>query len=94
MTQPNPVMEFLLTRRSKPANALKAPAPDGAALDQLLTAALRVPDHGALEPWRLLLIEDPARPRLAELLRKVVALELLILIPPDHTRNEQRTTFW
>ena len=39
------------------------------ALDQLLTAALRVPDHGALEPWRLLLIEDPARPRLAELLR-------------------------
>ena len=70
MTQTNPVMDFLLTRRSPPAGALTLPAPEGAALDQLLTAALRVPDHGGLEPWRLLVIEAGARPRLAALLRE------------------------
>ena len=69
MTQMNPVMDLLLTRRSRPAAALRAPAPEGAALHTLLTAAARVPDHGALAPWRFLLIEAPARQRLAALVR-------------------------
>src|SRR5690554_4796110 len=43
-------LEFLLTRRSRPAKMLRAPAPDGATLTRLLTAATRVPDHGKLEP--------------------------------------------
>ena len=80
MPQTDPVMDFLLTRRSRPAAALRAPAPEGAALDTLLTAALRVPDHGALEPWRLLLIESGARPRLAALLR---ARGEALSIPPE-----------
>lgn len=70
MNEPDPVMDFLLTRRSKPAAALSAPAPEGAALDRLLTAALRVPDHGALTPWRLMILEAPARRRLAGLVRE------------------------
>lgn len=70
MTQTNPVMDFLLSRRSTPSSALIHPAPEGAALDRLLAAALRVPDHGGLEPWRLLVIEAGARPRLAQLLRE------------------------
>lgn len=70
MTRPNPVMDFLLSRRSPPAAALTHPAPAGAELDRLLTAALRVPDHGALAPWRLLVIGEGARPRLAALLRE------------------------
>lgn len=70
MNKPNPVMDFLLTRRSKPAAALTAPAPEGAALEQLLTAAVRVPDHGALTPWRFLILEAPARQRLAALIRE------------------------
>ena len=80
MPQADPVMDFLLTRRSVPAAALKAPAPAGAALDTLLTAALRVPDHGALEPWRVLLIESGARPRLAALLRRRGEV---LAIPPE-----------
>ncbi|MCW1933618.1 nitroreductase family protein [Pararhodobacter zhoushanensis] len=70
MSQTNPVMEFLLTRRSRPAAALKAPAPEGAELDLLLTAASRVPDHGALVPWRFLILENAARLRLAGLIRE------------------------
>ncbi|MEM8576408.1 MAG: nitroreductase [Pseudomonadota bacterium] len=53
MPAPNPAaLDFLLTRRSRPAKTLKAPGPDRAALQQLLTAASRSPDHGKLEPWR------------------------------------------
>ena len=70
MTHSNPVMDFLLTRRSRPAGALKSPAPEGPALDTLLTAATRVPDHGALVPWRLMNLEAPARQRLAALIRE------------------------
>ncbi|MCH8466176.1 MAG: nitroreductase [Roseinatronobacter sp.] len=59
------VMEFLLARRSRPAKMLQAPAPDGAQLDLLLTAAARVPDHGKLEPWRFVVLETPACTRMA-----------------------------
>lgn len=65
----NPVLAFLLSRRSHPAAALRAPAPDDQTLGTLLTAAARVPDHGKLEPWRFLVIEPGARARLAALLR-------------------------
>jgi nitroreductase len=68
MPPPNPAaFDFLSTRRSRPARALTAPAPDRAALLPILTAALRVPDHGKLEPWRLVVLEGAALPRLAAL---------------------------
>lgn len=56
---------FLAARRSHPAKMLAAPAPDRAALTAILTAALRVPDHGKLEPWRLIVLERAALDRLA-----------------------------
>ncbi|EYD72638.1 nitroreductase family protein [Limimaricola hongkongensis] len=69
MPDPNPqALDFLSTRRSRPAKTLTAPAPDRAALRPLLTAALRVPDHGKLEPWRLIVLEKPALERLAALI--------------------------
>ena len=61
-----PVLDFLLTRRSRPAKLLAAPVPDRAALTVLLTAAARVPDHGKLEPWRFLVLEGAAMRRLSE----------------------------
>ncbi len=60
-------LDFLLTRRSRPAKTLIAPVPDRAELMTLLTAAARTPDHGKLEPWRFIVIEKPAMARLAEL---------------------------
>ncbi|KGB83217.1 MAG: nitroreductase [Confluentimicrobium sp.] len=68
MPNPNPaVMEFLLTRRSRPAKTLTAPVPDRNALMPILTAAARTPDHGKLEPWRFIVLERPAMQRLAAL---------------------------
>lgn len=61
-----PALEFLLTRRSRPAKMLAAPVPDRAELQTLLTAAVRVPDHGKLEPWRLVVLAKPALARIAD----------------------------
>lgn len=61
------VMEFLLSRRSRPAKTLSTPVPDHAAVETLLSAAARSPDHGKLEPWRFVVLEAAACARLAEL---------------------------
>ncbi|MEQ5869456.1 nitroreductase [Sagittula sp. NFXS13] len=67
MPTPNTAaMDFLLTRRSRPAKTLVAPAPDRATLETLLTAAARTPDHGKLEPWRFIVLEGAALTRMAE----------------------------
>ena len=68
MPAPNPAaLDFLLTRRSRPAKTLGGPVPDRATLETLLTAAARTPDHGKLEPWRFIVLHKPALARLAEL---------------------------
>jgi len=71
MNQPNSaVMEFLLTRRSRPYKTLTIPAPSHDDLAPLLTAAARVPDHGKLEPWRFVILTGAALVRLADLARQ------------------------
>jgi nitroreductase len=68
MPIPNqPALDFLLSRRSRPAKTLIHPAPSRDALQPVLTAAARSPDHGKLEPWRFLVIETGAMARLAAL---------------------------
>jgi nitroreductase len=61
--------EFFLTRRSRPARLLGLPAPDRAELERLLTAATRVPDHGKLEPWRLIVLRGVSLGRFAKAIR-------------------------
>lgn len=69
MPIPNPAaLEFLLTRRSRPAKTLTAPVPDRTTVETLLTAAARTPDHGKLEPWRFIVLEKPALARLAAMI--------------------------
>ena len=71
MAEPIPeALEFLLTRRSRPAKTLGPGGPDRAGLLRLLTAAARSPDHGKLEPWRFVVIEGEARERAAIVARR------------------------
>jgi nitroreductase len=60
------LLDLLDARRSTPSRQLGEPGPDAAQLERLLAAAIRVPDHGKLTPWRLLLIRGEARLRLGE----------------------------
>ena len=59
-------LDTLNQRRSVPSRQLGAPGPNRAQLDQLLRAAIRVPDHGKLAPFRLLTISGGARGRLGD----------------------------
>ncbi|MFT7596708.1 MAG: nitroreductase [Paracoccaceae bacterium] len=68
MPVPNPAaLDFLLSRRSRPAKTLIAPAPTRDQLAPMLAAAARTPDHGKLEPWRFIVIEKGAMARLGSL---------------------------
>lgn len=60
-------LAFLKARRSRPAKLFTLPVPSRAELEEILTAATRVPDHGKLEPWRLIVVEGAAFARLADL---------------------------
>src|SRR6201999_1235485 len=52
---------YLKTRRTIPASMLGEPGPDPASLNDMLTIAARVPDHGKLAPWRFILFDRAAR---------------------------------
>ncbi len=60
-------LAFLNARRSRPAKLFTLPVPTRPELEEILAAATRVPDHGKLEPWRLLVLQGEAFPRLAQL---------------------------
>jgi nitroreductase len=49
---------LLRTRRSGKARDMIAPGPDKSQLNAILTAAMRIPDHGKLNPWRFVIIEN------------------------------------
>jgi nitroreductase len=69
MSPPNPsALQALLQRLSVPSRLLGEPGPDEAQLHTLLTAAVRVPDHGKLTPWRFLRIRGDERRKLGDVL--------------------------
>lgn len=70
----NPVLrDYLLSRRSVGAAFLKDPGPDADALRTMLTIATRVPDHGKLTPWRLVVIAGDDRVAAGEALAAIAA---------------------
>lgn len=59
--------DFLKSRRSRPAKLFSLPVPDRSEVTEILSAATRVPDHGKLQPWRLIVVQGAAFARLADL---------------------------
>lgn len=70
-------LDFLLTRRSRPAKSLRPPVPDQAEIATILTAAARSPDHGKLEPWRFIVLQKSALTRQAALTGEIGAKHAL-----------------
>ena len=58
---PGNQVEFLASRRSTPAQFLAGRAPSADELRTMIELAVRVPDHGALTPWRLVLLEGEGK---------------------------------
>lgn len=68
MPAPDPAaFAFLSARRSRPAKLFTHPIPTPAEITAILTTATRVPDHGKLEPWRMIVLQGDAFKRLATL---------------------------
>lgn len=64
------VLGLLQTRKSASAKAMTGPGPTAQQLDQILSCAVRVPDHGKLSPWRFILWEGEARAQFGAALRQ------------------------
>jgi len=58
-------IELLLTRQSN--GQLISPAPDKIALDTILKAGMRVPDHGGLTPWHFCIVNENRLNTLSEI---------------------------
>ncbi|MGV6874502.1 nitroreductase family protein [Pseudochelatococcus sp. B33] len=54
-------LKRLERRRSAAPLLLAEPGPDADMLRRLITIAMRVPDHGKLEPWRFIVLAGDAR---------------------------------
>ncbi len=62
------ILSLLHSRRSgKPRNMI-APGPSEDQLDAILQAAIRVPDHGKLAPWRFIIVCPDQRGALCDVL--------------------------
>jgi nitroreductase len=68
-------LALLQSRRSGRPRDLVAPGPDAAALHEILSLAMRVPDHGKLHPWRFVHVPQDRRAAFAELLDTAYRVE-------------------
>jgi nitroreductase len=64
-------LSLLQQRHSVPSRQLGEPAPDEASLHALLEAAIRVPDHGKLVPFRLIRLQGEAKLAFGERLASI-----------------------
>ena len=64
-------LSLLQQRHSVPSRQLGEPAPDEATLQALLEAAIRVPDHGKLVPFRLVRLQGEAKLHFGEQLASI-----------------------
>lgn len=58
-------LDLLLNRRSQPR--LSEPAPQGEVLENIMQAALRVPDHANLNPWHFVICQGKGLNKLGDL---------------------------
>ena len=68
------LLDYLLHRRSAKADDMRAPGPEKLQMEQILAAAMRVPDHGKAAPFYFLVFEGPMRKKAAGLIAESYAL--------------------
>jgi nitroreductase len=71
----NNTIAFLKNRRSSKVASLTEPAPNAEQLQEILTIASRVPDHGKYHPWYFIVLEGEARREIGVHLRTAYATE-------------------
>lgn len=64
------LLEGLLTRRSVAMKDMTDEGPGAGELEQILKAAARVPDHGKLAPWKIVVFDKKAQQAFGEVVAK------------------------
>jgi len=67
--------EYLASRRSGRPRDMIAPGPDAAQIEQIVAMAMRTPDHGKLNPWRVVHVASDQRDAFAEKLASAYRAE-------------------
>ncbi|KAA1186738.1 NAD(P)H nitroreductase [Photorhabdus heterorhabditis] len=78
-------LQLLLNRRS--ASRLTTPAPQGEALQNILAAGMRAPDHGALRPWRFIVMQNEGIERFSQLLHQAAVNSNLGVEAEEKAKN-------
>jgi nitroreductase len=86
-------LSLLQQRHSVPSRQLGEPAPDDATLSALLEAAIRVPDHGKLVPFRLIRLQGEAKLRFGERLAALAIRNNPELSEAKREKERLRYTF-
>lgn len=76
------IRNLLATRKSASVKAMTGPGPTPEQLSEILTHAVRVPDHGKLTPWRFIVFEAEARAKFGD----AMAARWRVL-HPEHGEN-------
>ncbi len=83
--EPNLFIDFLGNRRSVTVKKMATGKVNKSHLRQILSVGIRVPDHGALKPWRLVVITGSKRKRIDE---EVIFPEFIKANPDSSAENQ------
>ncbi len=83
--EPNLFIDFLGNRRSVTAKKMATGKVNKSHLRQILSVGIRVPDHGALKPWRLVVITGSKRKQIDE---EVIFPEFIKANPHSSAENQ------
>lgn len=86
-------LSLLQQRHSIPSRQLGEPAPDEATLQALLEAAIRVPDHGKLVPFRLIRVGGGSKLRFGERLAAIAIRNSPDMSEAKQEKERLRYTF-
>lgn len=86
-------LSFLQTRRSVKAADMPEGRPDEATLKSILSAGLRVPDHGKLAPWKIVIIDGDARRAFGEQVLRPAFLKNQRSDAPESTLDLEAARF-
>lgn len=64
-----------ISRISSPCNTLMEPGPNAIELFDILQMAVHCPDHGRLQPWRFIIIQNEQREKLGKLALQQLLIE-------------------
>lgn len=88
---PTGLLRFLTADRPQPDR--NGDPPDQAQLDAILRAAVTVPDHGGLRPWRFVVIQGPGRDRFGDALVAGLEVERGVELPDVVTAKMRGKAF-